>query len=75
MLNKISNNPVSVSFDEISKLLKDNGFEIRRPSGGSSHATFCKGKYLITIPYAKPIKTIYVKNALTLIEKSNESED
>ena len=39
LLKKLKNNPRTVKFKEIDKILKDIGFERRQPAKGSSHYT------------------------------------
>lgn len=37
LLERIRNNPRDATFDEVRKLLRDEGFRERHPKGGSSH--------------------------------------
>lgn len=70
-LQRIRQNPNEVSFEELSLILEDFGFTYRKNSG--SHRTFsCKigdRTEAITIPYRRPIKPVYVKQALELIDE------
>lgn len=66
LLKNMQNNPKNVSFEDLKKLLKAYGFELRSISG--SHHTFKKDSQRITIPYNKPIKEIYVKMVLKFIQ-------
>jgi predicted RNA binding protein YcfA (HicA-like mRNA interferase family) len=69
LLSRIKNNPKTVKFEEIDKLLLDVGFERRQPSGGSSHYTYVLVDKILTVPYKKPyVKVIYVKMAIKLLE-------
>jgi predicted RNA binding protein YcfA (HicA-like mRNA interferase family) len=69
LLNRIKNNPITVKFEELDKILQDVGFERRQPSGGSSHYTYGLADKILTVPYKKPyIKVIYVKMAIKLLE-------
>lgn len=71
LYQKIKNNPKDVSFKDIDKLLITiGGFTRRNPKGGSSHYTYFHPdlKEIITIPKDKPVKTIYIKNALKLFD-------
>ncbi|WP_092481874.1 type II toxin-antitoxin system HicA family toxin [Desulfoscipio geothermicus] len=66
---KIKNNPGSVKFQEIEKLLLRAGFSIRQPRGGSSHYTFTKGGKRITIPRKQPyVLETYIKKVIELLE-------
>lgn len=68
------NNPKDVSFQDIDRLLRDNGFECHQPSGGSSHYIYRHQQLhdKLTIPYNRPIKAIYIKQALMAIESLKE---
>jgi predicted RNA binding protein YcfA (HicA-like mRNA interferase family) len=69
LLSRIKNNPKTVKFEEIDKILLDVGFERRQPSGGSSHYTYVLADKILTVPYKKPyVKIIYVKMAIKLLE-------
>ena len=50
LYEKIKNNPKSVSFDELDKVLRAAGFEKRRPRGGSSHHIYTKGSVQLSVP-------------------------
>lgn len=70
LLEGIKNNPKTVKFEELDKILKDVGFDRRQPSGGSSHYTYILEDKILTIPYKRPyIKVIYVKIAVRLLEE------
>lgn len=43
LLLRIKNNPKTVRFDELDKILKRLDFEVRQPKGGSSHYIYTKG--------------------------------
>ncbi len=80
LLIRIQQNPKNVSFEDLRKLLEMYGFVLRRIRG--SHRSF-KGtlsgqEILFVVPYNQPLKVVYVKKALNLIEQidreSPESE-
>ena len=66
-----------IRFEEIVKVMKEYGYEIKQPKGGSSHYSFVKpGCSRVVIPRHKPIKKVYVKMIKKVIEeemKENES--
>ncbi len=65
-------------FDELRKVLESYGYEMRQPSGGSSHCTFRKpGRAPITIPMHEPIKKVYVMMVKEVVESevSNREDD
>ncbi len=81
-LAKIKQNPKDVSFDDLKLVLEDYGFELLRSSG--SHHSFkiiINGvSHLFVVPYRRPVKVVYVREALDLIEQiqtetADDSED
>jgi len=75
LLLKIKNNPRQVRFDELDKILLEEGFKRRKPGGGSSHYIYTKGNVRLTVPYRKPhILEVYVKRAIEAIEGGNHDE-
>lgn len=68
LFQKIKNNPKNVKFEILKNLLEDCGYlGINR---GGSHWVFTKDNHKsITIPYKKPIKVIYVKHTINLLEE------
>ena len=65
-------------FDELRKVLESYGYEMRQPSGGSSHCTFRKaGCAPITIPMHEPLKKVYVMMVKEVVESevSNHEDD
>ena len=76
-LLKIQQNQNNVSFDELKQVLKDYEINLVR-SRGSHHYfayTINNTEKLFVVPYAKPVKTVYVKAALQLIALLNKDED
>jgi predicted RNA binding protein YcfA (HicA-like mRNA interferase family) len=73
LINSIKNNPTNVKFEDLEKILISYGFEVRQPRGGSSHHTFKKDKYIITIPRHKPVNKIYVKQFIKIIDEISDS--
>jgi predicted RNA binding protein YcfA (HicA-like mRNA interferase family) len=70
-LSKIKQNPKAVSLAELQQVLEDYGFWIDRTVG--SHHIFraeVEGRvWKLTIPFNKPIKQIYVKQAISAIDE------
>lgn len=68
---RIQQNPQNVRFEDLRTLLEDYGFVLDRSSG--SHHTFkiqiLDEWIVLVIPYARPVRTVYVKLALKLIEE------
>ncbi|MEM6283392.1 MAG: type II toxin-antitoxin system HicA family toxin [Chloroflexota bacterium] len=77
LLEKLRNNPKNVRFEDLQKLLESFGFVLKR-SSGSHHSfvgTINSEKVLLVVPYRRPLKAIYVKKALKLIERIENAED
>lgn len=74
LLAQIHNNPKTVTFDELDKILKRAGYRRRQPRGGSSHYVYTKGARILTVPKHSPyVKESYVKAALRILdEEGNE---
>ncbi len=71
LIQKLRNNPTNVRFETLQSLLLYYGFIERTPKGGSSHYTYIFKQYIITIPKHKPVKSIYVKKVLSILEDLN----
>ena len=74
LYDQIVNNPKDVKFEILDRILRQHGFNCRQPSGGSSHYSYYHPELpdVLTIPYARPIKAIYVKKVIAAIEKVKE---
>ena len=66
LIQRIKNNPKTVRFEELDKILVDAGYERTQPRGGSSHYTYRKeSKVPITIPDHKPyVHEVYVRKVI-----------
>ena len=69
LLLKLRNNPTNVKFETLRTILLSYGFSERQPRGGSSHYTYTLDEFIITVPKKKPLKAIYVKNVLRIIDE------
>ena len=68
LIKDLENNPNNVRFKTIKTLLESAGYQTYNK--GSSHFQFRKeGKELITIPFKRPIKAIYVKMVLKALKE------
>ena len=67
-LQSIRNNPKNVSFETLRSILIVNGFKETTPGGGSSHYTYSKGLYRVTVVKNKPVNSIYIKQAIRIID-------
>lgn len=69
LLLRIRNNPKSVRFEELRKILAKYGYECTQPSGGSSHYTFRKNGLILTVPkHGAYVKEIYVRQVLAALD-------
>jgi predicted RNA binding protein YcfA (HicA-like mRNA interferase family) len=66
LIRAIKENPNDVSFVELHKYLSMNGATWREGKG--SHRVYTLNGESETIPRHKPIKAIYVKRAIALVE-------
>lgn len=70
-LERLRQNPKNVTFEDLRTVLEDYGFTLER-SSGSHHSFKVKlgDEYiLLVIPYRRPIKPNYVKDALAIIDE------
>jgi predicted RNA binding protein YcfA (HicA-like mRNA interferase family) len=82
-LERIRQNPTNVSLENLQHVLEDYGFEYRQTVG--SHYTFSytlNGQTkLLVVPFKRPLKSIYVRRAVKLIDQiihergEDESDD
>lgn len=68
LVQKLQNNPKNVRLKTLQKLLESAGY--KRYDSGSSHVVFRKvGCDIITIPFKRPIKPIYVHLVLEALKE------
>ncbi len=74
LITAMRNNPKGVAFAELKSLLCYYGCSVRQKSRGSSHYTFTHPAipYALTIPKDRPVKAVYVKRALAMIDEIEE---
>lgn len=75
-LERIRQNPNNVSLDDLRRVLEDYGLEYRQTVG--SHYTFSyilNGESkLFVVPFRRPLKPVYVKRAIKLIDQIIEGQ-
>lgn len=71
-LDRIRNNPRDVSFDDLRRVLQDQGFVLLRSRG--SHQVFAVPgtNPILTIAERDPVKPPYVRKALAMIDSLEE---
>ena len=76
LLDRIIKLDKELRFAELRKVLESYGYEMKQPSGGSSHCTFRKaGHNPITIPMHDPIKKVYVQMVKEVVETEESNEN
>ena len=73
LIDSMRNNPRDWSIDDLKVLADRKGIDWRQP--GTSHVTFSRpGLTPLTVPAHKPIKPVYVKRFLQLIDAIGEQD-
>lgn len=68
LYEKVRNNPKTVRFEELEKILLVAGFVKKQSGKGTSHYFYVKDGKALSVPYKRPyILEIYVKKALELV--------
>lgn len=74
---KIAQNPKNVRFEDLRRLLEDYDFELKRTKG--SHHSFVgyvgDEKVSVVIPYRRPLKEVYVKKVLDILNEIEPLDD
>ena len=73
-LQAMRNNPKDVKFETIRSILLNHGFTETTPRGGSSHYTYHRGIYRVTVVKDKPINSVYIKQAIKIIDVLEEGQ-
>lgn len=67
LILKMKQQPNGIKFQELAKVLEDNGYKMKPPKG-TSHRHFINEKGdVITIKAENPVKAVYVKDVLRRI--------
>jgi hypothetical protein len=67
-------NPHGWRIEDLMEVAEENGVEWRRPGRGGSHVIFSAAdvREIVSVPAKRPIKPIYVKHFLSLIDAAGE---
>ena len=68
-LQAIRNNPRNVRFEAIQKILLSYDFTETSPGGGSSHYTYHRGIYRVTLPKDNPVNQTYIRQVIKIIDE------
>ncbi|MHB1685276.1 MAG: type II toxin-antitoxin system HicA family toxin [Bacilli bacterium] len=71
LLEAIQQNPKTVVFSDLAKILQRFGYTMHQPNGGSSHNTFRKpGMKPLTVPIHRPyVNEAYVHMIIEALKK------
>jgi hypothetical protein len=73
---KIEQSPRQVRFEDLDRLLRDYGFQTRKPGRGGSHLFYYRGRHLLCVPKRRPhLKEYVVRRALAMIQEIDAEED
>jgi hypothetical protein len=69
-LQKMRVNPKGWRIDDLQNVAAENGVDWRRPRGGGSHVIFTAAgvREIVSVPARRPIKPVYIKHFLKLID-------
>jgi hypothetical protein len=73
-LQKMRQNPVGWRIEELQAVAEANHIDWRTPRGGGSHVIFSVpgAREIVSVPSQRPIKPVYVKQFLALIDTARE---
>lgn len=74
-LHKMRRNPLGWSIEELQAVAEENFVDWRRPGRGGSHVIFSTPgvREIVSVPSKRPIKPIYIKQFLALIDAAKGS--
>jgi hypothetical protein len=74
LLTRMRNNPKDRDIADLKVLAQCFGVDWRQP--GTSHVTFtAEGHIPVTVPAHKPVKAIYIKKFLAMLDAIGEPDD
>ena len=72
LLDKLKQRPNNVTFNDVRRVLENEGFELDRMSG--SHHIFLKADIIFVVPsHRNRVKVRYVKRLIEIIEEHGRS--
>ena len=76
LLARMKNNPrADWRISDVERIAQRYGFSINRPSGGGSHVTLRhRSGEKLTVPARRPIKPVYIRQLVRMIERLEEDE-
>lgn len=75
-LQKMRKSQLGWRIEELQMVAEANGVEWRRPGSGGSHVIFSVPgvREIVSVPARRPIKPVYIKQFLALIDAAGEVE-
>lgn len=75
LLRDMRNNPRDWRIDDVITVARRHGFEIRNPRG--SHVIFCHPGLteILSIPTRKPVKPVYIRKLVDMIDTTERDDD
>jgi hypothetical protein len=73
-LAKMRRNQAGWLIEDLQRIAEGNDVEWRRPGHGGSHVIFAAAgvREIVSVPSKRPIKPVYIKQFLTLIDAAKE---
>jgi hypothetical protein len=73
-LRKMRRNQSGWRIEDLQEVAEENGVEWRRPGRGGSHVIFGASgvREIVSVPAKRPIKPVYIKHFLALIDAARE---
>lgn len=73
---RMRNNPVGVSFDDLRSVMENHGFELEHGQGSHNVFKHKETKKSLTIPKSgNDVKPVYVKQAMAAIDELEDEDD
>lgn len=74
-LQKMRTNQSAWRIEDLRRVAEEHGVEWRRPGRGGSHVIFSASgvREIVSVPAKRPIKPIYIRHFLTLIDAAREA--
>ena len=76
-LHRMRRNQSGWRIEDFIRIAEQNGVEWRRPGRGGSHVIFSAPgvREIVSVPAKRPIKPVYVKHFLALIDAAEEARN
>ena len=78
LLDRMRRNPAGDwTISDIGEVCRQHGLSCSPPSGGGSHykVSHPAAREILTLPYRRPIKPVYIRKLVKLIDSLDDSHD